>query len=98
MEVMQQTVTAPAVREDAIRLARSQFFGGARPDAGLSPLIVESWLRCRERGMEPDGRSDVDNAGRLQLAEARECNRGLLDYASGSWSMCSSRSVPRAAW
>ncbi len=84
MEVMQQTATAPAVREDAIRLARSQFFGeGRAPDAGLSPLIVESWLRCRERGMEADGRSDVDNAGRLQLAEARECNRGLLDYASG---------------
>ena len=42
MEVMQQTATAPAVREDAIRLARSQFFGeGRAPDAGLSPLIVE---------------------------------------------------------
>ncbi len=84
MEVMQQTATAPAVREDAIRLARSQFFmEGRAPEGGLSPLIIESWLRCRERGMEADGRSGVENAGRLQLVEARERNRCVLDYASG---------------
>ncbi|HNG65506.1 MAG TPA: sigma-54-dependent Fis family transcriptional regulator [Thauera aminoaromatica] len=84
MKVMQQTAMAPAVREDAVRLARGQFFGeGRAPEAGVSPLIVESWLRCRERGLAADDRAEAEHAGRLQLAEAREGNRSLLDYASG---------------
>ena len=84
MKVMQQTAMAPAVREDAVRLARGQFFGeGRAPEAGVSPLIVDSWLRCRGRGMAADDRAEAEHAGRLQLAEAREGNRGLLDYASG---------------
>ncbi|HMX13795.1 MAG TPA: sigma-54-dependent Fis family transcriptional regulator, partial [Thauera aminoaromatica] len=84
MKVMQQTAMAPAVREDAVRLARGQFFGeGRAPEAGVSPLIVDSWLRCRGRGMAADDRAEAEHAGRLQLAEAREGNRSLLDYASG---------------
>jgi transcriptional regulator of acetoin/glycerol metabolism len=81
MEAMQQTVAVP---EHALGHARSQFFEeGRAPEAGVSPTILKSWLRCRERGLDATHRDGAEHAGRLQLAESRERNRGLLDYASG---------------
>jgi len=84
MEAKQKVAMAPAIGERAIDLARSQFFSeGRQPDAGVSPAILESWLRCRDLGLDANSREAAENAGRLQLAEARERSRGLLDYASG---------------
>jgi len=40
MKVMQQTAMAPAVREDAVRLARGQFFGEGR--APEQPVGLEA--------------------------------------------------------
>ncbi|HNF76591.1 MAG TPA: sigma-54-dependent Fis family transcriptional regulator, partial [Thauera aminoaromatica] len=84
MEAKHNAPAAPAIGERAIDLARSRFFvEGRPPEAGVSPAILESWLRCRDLGLDPASRAAAENAGRLQLAEARERSRGLLDYASG---------------
>ncbi|MBV2264158.1 MAG: sigma-54-dependent Fis family transcriptional regulator [Thauera sp.] len=84
MEAKHNAPAAPAIGERAIDLARSRFFvEGRPPEAGVSPAILESWLRCRDLGLDPASRAAAENVGRLQLAEARERSRGLLDYASG---------------
>ena len=84
MEARQQAPVVPAHREHALARARSQFFEeGHAPETGVPPTILQSWLRCRERGMDAACRDGAEHAGRLQLAESRERSRGLLDYASG---------------
>ncbi len=84
MSTMEQLSTVEAGRDQRFRLARQQFFEeGGCPEDGVSALILGSWLRCRELGLERDLREARDHGERSQLAEVRERSARLVEHASG---------------
>ncbi|WP_345792416.1 sigma-54-dependent Fis family transcriptional regulator [Thauera sp. JM12B12] len=71
-------------REDRVALARKAFFSrGVLPDDEVSPLILRSWARCRDSGLDPGSTRAVEVAGRGQLEESRNQSGRLLGLASG---------------
>ncbi len=41
-------------REDRVAVAREKFFSrGVLPEEDVSPLILRSWSRCRDSGLDP---------------------------------------------
>ncbi|MFP5401154.1 MAG: sigma-54-dependent Fis family transcriptional regulator [Gammaproteobacteria bacterium] len=71
-------------REDRVALAREKFFSrGVLPEDDVSPLILRSWSRCRDSGLDPSNTRAVDVAGRGQLEESRKQSSRLLNLASG---------------
>ncbi|HRP25515.1 MAG TPA: sigma-54-dependent Fis family transcriptional regulator [Thauera sp.] len=71
-------------REDRIAVAREKFFNrGVLPEDDVSPLILRSWERCRESGLDHRGGGSVEVASRGQLEESRNQSTKLLDLASG---------------
>ena len=71
-------------REDRVALAREKFFSrGVLPEDDVSPLILRSWSRCRDSGLDPSTTRAVDVAGRGQLEESRKQSSRLLNLASG---------------
>jgi transcriptional regulator of acetoin/glycerol metabolism len=71
-------------REDRVAVAREQFFSrGVLPEDDVSPLILRSWSRCRDSGLDPRTTRAVDVAGRGQLEESRNQSSRLLNLASG---------------
>ncbi len=71
-------------REDRVALARKAFFSrGELPDDEVSALILRSWERCRDSGLDPGSTRAVEVAGRGQLEESRNQSGRLLSLASG---------------
>lgn len=71
-------------REDRVAVAREKFFSrGVLPEEDVSPLILRSWSRCRDSGLDPRTTRAVDVAGRGQLEESRNQSSRLLNLASG---------------
>ncbi len=71
-------------REDRVAVAREQFFSrGLLPEDDVSPLILRSWSRCRDSGLDPRTTRAVDVAGRGQLEASRNQSSRLLNLASG---------------
>ena len=71
-------------REDRVAIAREEFFSrGVLPEDDVSPLILRSWSRCRDSGLDPRTTRAVDVAGRGQLEESRNQSSRLLNLASG---------------
>ncbi len=71
-------------REDRVAIAREEFFSrGVLPEDDVSPLILRSWSRCRDSGLDPRTTRAVDVAGRGQLEESRNQSSTLLNLASG---------------
>ncbi|MBN8441577.1 MAG: sigma-54-dependent Fis family transcriptional regulator [Thauera sp.] len=71
-------------REGNIAIAREKFFNdGIVPEQDVSPLILRSWQRCRDSGLDHADNRPVETAGRLQLVESRERNAALLAQAGG---------------
>ncbi|WEN42944.1 Acetoin catabolism regulatory protein [Thauera sp. GDN1] len=71
-------------REDRVAIAREKFFSrGVLPEDDVSPLILRSWSRCRDSGLDPSTTRAVDVAGRGQLEESRKQSSRLLNLASG---------------
>lgn len=84
MRAMGQTSAVDAGREQRFTLARRQFFEeGACPDEGVSALILDSWQRCREFGLERANREVREHCERWRLTEVRERNARLVEHASG---------------
>lgn len=72
------------VHEDRVAQARERFFSrGVLPENDVSPLILRSWSRCREQGLDPHTTRAVEVAGRGQLEISREQSGKLLHLASG---------------
>ncbi|MFN3985229.1 MAG: sigma-54-dependent Fis family transcriptional regulator [Rhodocyclaceae bacterium] len=80
-------MAVPQVREprdDRLSLAREKFFNqGVVPEEDLSPVILRSWTRCREGGLEHDSTNAVEIASRVQLEASRARSARLLELASG---------------
>ncbi len=71
-------------REDRVALARRAFFSeGVLPEDEVSPLILRSWARCRDSGLDPGSTRAVEVAGRGQLEASRNQSGRLLGLASG---------------
>ncbi|ATE60770.1 sigma-54-dependent Fis family transcriptional regulator [Thauera sinica] len=71
-------------RDHAIVIARQKFFDdGIVPESDVSPVILRSWQRCRDSGLNHLDSRPLDPVGRLQLAESRERNGTLLAHAGG---------------
>ena len=71
-------------REDRVAVAREKFFSrGVLPEDDVSPLILRSWSRCRDSGLDPRTTRAVEVAGRGQLEESRNQSSRLLNLASG---------------
>ena len=71
-------------REDRVAIAREKFFSrGVLPEDDVSPLILRSWSRCRDSGLDPRTTRAVEVAGRGQLEESRNQSGRLLNLASG---------------
>lgn len=71
-------------REDRVALARRAFFSeGVLPEDDVSPLILRSWARCRDSGLDPGSTRAVELAGRGQLEASRNQSGRLLGLASG---------------
>ncbi|HRD34076.1 MAG TPA: sigma 54-interacting transcriptional regulator [Rhodocyclaceae bacterium] len=63
--------------------SRREFFErGDSPEDGVTSLIMRSWQRCRERGLNHSTVGEGDLAGRVRLSESRERNAMLLEQAS----------------
>ncbi len=71
-------------REERLALARERFFRDEMPeDDELSPLILRSWERCRDSGLDHRTSQAIDPAGRSRLSESRERSARLLELGSG---------------
>ena len=72
MEAKQNAPAARAVGERTIDLARSRFFAeGRQPEAGVSPAILESWLRCRDLGLDTASRVAAEKRSTMSLISLR---------------------------
>jgi len=81
MSAMPRTKVA---REDRAAVAREHFFErGVVPDKYLSPLILRSWERCRDVGLDHRDGGSIEVAGRAQLEESRNQSAHMLELASG---------------
>ena len=71
-------------RHHGIVIARQKFFDeGIVPEEDVPPLIVRSWQRCMDSGLDHQDGRPMEPVGRLQLAESRERNATLLAHAGG---------------
>lgn len=70
--------------EARVRAARERFFqrGDGEVD-GVTSVVLRSWSRCAERGIDYRAAVDRDPAGRAALAELRERSGELLEQAGG---------------
>jgi PAS domain S-box-containing protein len=68
---------------EELRLARWKFLEGDECPTGVRPVVLDSWRRCRDYGLDPERLlpQDVDSAA---LDQAREQNRLLLRCADPS--------------
>ena len=59
-------------RDQLFTLARRQFFEeGECPDEGVPALILNSWQRCRELGVDRANREAREHGERARLADVR---------------------------
>jgi len=71
-------------REERLVLARERFFRDEMPEPDeLSPLILRSWERCRDFGLDHAISHAIDPVGRSRLSESRERSARLLELGSG---------------
>lgn len=81
---MGQSFAVDAGRDQRFQYARRRFFEeGECPDEGVPALILNSWRRCRELGLDSASREARAHCERARLAEVRECNARLVEHASG---------------
>ncbi len=77
----------PQVRdawEERVAVARDRFFEqGLSCEDDVPPLILRSWERCRDVGLDHASKIAIDPAGRSRLAESRERSARLLELGSG---------------
>jgi transcriptional regulator of acetoin/glycerol metabolism len=81
---MASQLVAGSAREALLAETRRRFFEeGQLPEGEIPRAVLQSWLRCRDAGLErePSGRGDPE--GRAALADARERSSVLLNNASG---------------
>jgi len=70
--------------EERLALARERFFRDEMPEPDeLSPLILRSWSRCRDFGLDHAMSHAIDPVGRSRLSESRERSARLLELGSG---------------
>ena len=70
--------------EARVRSARERFFvRGDDAVDGVASLVLRSWSRCAEGGIDFRAAVDRDPAGRAMLAELRERSGDLLGQAGG---------------
>lgn len=80
----EHALAQPVAREYRLQRARSQFFEeGVLPEDGVPEQIVDSWVRCRDLGLDRASSEARDHADRLRLAEARDRSARLVEHASG---------------
>lgn len=73
-----------APRDGTVTEARRSFFEkGECPDAGVGAVVLRSWERCRELGIDHLENQFIDPCGRAGLSDARERSAGLLEQAGG---------------
>ena len=80
---MGYVLSAMETHDQRLQEARHLFFGrGDLPQELLESTILQSWLRCRNSGLEASARRSSDERmGQLALKEEQERNRRLLSYA-----------------
>ncbi|MBL8443262.1 MAG: sigma-54-dependent Fis family transcriptional regulator [Zoogloeaceae bacterium] len=81
---MSLTSDGRETRAQRFLVSRREFFErGDCPEDGVGSLIMRSWQRCRDRGLNHSAKGEADAAGRASLSESRERNALILEQASG---------------
>ncbi|HJW03862.1 MAG TPA: sigma-54-dependent Fis family transcriptional regulator [Azospira sp.] len=80
---MGNVLSAMETHDQRLQEARQLFFGrGDLPQELLESTILQSWMRCRNNGLEAAARRPADErVGQLVLKEEQERNQRLLTYS-----------------
>ncbi len=81
---MEGKVMLRDAHELRVRSARRQFFEHGDDAAdGVAALVLRSWVRCADEGIDFRAAVDRDPAGRALLSDLRERSNDLLQQAGG---------------
>lgn len=68
-----RTMPAPPATSRQLHIAHEQFIATGVPALQLRPVVADSWRRCAESGVDPEGGAPLDLVG-AELEEYRQAN------------------------